>query len=103
MNALWNWLLSLLVWLAAEPHAVDREAPRAAGAVAVAYAQFATDAAPQPGPAPNPGCCDDCGGKGVIIHGDGHRTPCPCPESCKCKAATASPASVRPVRPAGAR
>lgn len=32
-------------------------------------------------------CCSDkpkCVG-GKIIHGDGHVTDCPCPESCKCK------------------
>jgi hypothetical protein len=21
----------------------------------------------------------------VITHGDGHKTPCPCPPACKCK------------------
>lgn len=103
LTALWQWLLTLLVWLSAHPHAIDREAPRAAGAVAVAYAQFATESAPQPAPSPKPGCCDDCKGTGAIVHGDGHKTPCPCPASCRCKASAASPAPVLPVRPAGAR
>lgn len=29
-----------------------------------------------------------CGGQcqnGIITHGDGHKTPCPCPPDCKCK------------------
>lgn len=103
LDALWQWLLGLLVWLSAHPHAIDSESPRAAGSVAVAYAQFAQDLAPQPGPAPKPDCCEDCKGTGVIVHGDGHRTPCPCPASCSCKTSAASPASVPPVRPAGAR
>jgi hypothetical protein len=29
-------------------------------------------------------CCGQCKG-GVIIHGDGHQTPCPCPANCKCR------------------
>ena len=30
-------------------------------------------------------CCGACKG-GVITHGDGHKTQCPCPDTCKCKA-----------------
>lgn len=101
---MWEWLLSVLAALSADPAAIDREAPRASAAVSVAYAGFATDAAPAPAPEPKPGCCTDCGGKGVIVHGDGHRTPCPCPASCQCKRpAGASPSPVSPVTPAGAR
>jgi hypothetical protein len=29
-------------------------------------------------------CCGLCEG-GKIIHGDGHITDCPCPETCECK------------------
>lgn len=29
-------------------------------------------------------CCGLCK-NGVITHGDGHKTPCPCPPECKCK------------------
>jgi hypothetical protein len=29
-------------------------------------------------------CCGLCK-NGVITHGDGHTTPCPCPPDCKCK------------------
>jgi len=30
------------------------------------------------------GCCGACKG-GFITHGDGHKTPCPCPPECECK------------------
>jgi len=30
-------------------------------------------------------CCAECKGKGFIVHGDGHRTFCICPEDCVCK------------------
>lgn len=29
-------------------------------------------------------CCGLCK-NGIITHGDGHTTPCPCPPTCKCK------------------
>lgn len=84
-------VLSFLASLAAEPGAVDAEAPRAAAACQAAYASFSVDA-PQPPPAPKPGeCCGECKGTGVIVHGDGHRTPCACPSSCKCKSKQAAP------------
>lgn len=54
---------SLLAWLAslsADPAEIDREPPRAAAAVAAAYASLAPDAAPTPPPAPAK--CG-CGGK----------------------------------------
>lgn len=35
-------------------------------------------------------CCGECNG-GWITHGDGHRTPCPCPSTCKCKAPKQTP------------
>lgn len=105
MDALYRWIVSLLVWLSADPHAIDREAPRAAGAVAVAYAGFAVDQAPQPQPepGPKPECCSDCKGTGYITHGDGHRTPCPCPATCRCKAAGATLTPAAPAAPAGRR
>lgn len=37
----------------------------------------------QQAPAPQE-CCGLCK-NGVIKHGDGHTSPCPCPPTCKCK------------------
>lgn len=88
---MWKSLLVWLTWLASDPQAIDREAPRASGAVSVAYAATAVEKEPAPPTPPRPGCCHDCGGKGVIVHGDGHRTPCPCPPSCQCKASKVLP------------
>jgi hypothetical protein len=101
---MWQWLLSILAALSADPAQIDQEAPRASAAVSVAYAATAPDKAPEPKPEPKPGCCTDCGGRGYIVHGDGHRTPCPCPASCKCKAPTGALSTpVSPARPAGGR
>lgn len=44
-------------------------------------------------PAPVSEACK-CGGtcvNGVITHGDGHRTQCPCPATCKCRSKTTQP------------
>lgn len=117
---MWKTILAWLASLAADPAAHDLEAPRAAAAVAAAYAAQATDAKPRPDPAPEPGkCCQECGGKGYIVQPDGHRTACPCPTTCMCKAAStpagtpcrdgrcpapgASPALISPAKPAGGR
>lgn len=43
MAAIWAWITALLTSLSADPHAADAEAPKAAAAVAVAYASFATE------------------------------------------------------------
>ena len=102
---MWQWLLSVLAALSADPAQIDQEAPRASAAVSVAYSATAQEQAPQPTPEPpKPSCCTDCGGKGYIVHGDGHRTACPCPASCKCKnppGASLTPAAS--TRPAGGR
>lgn len=83
---MWQYILALLASLASDPAEIDREAPRASAAVSAAYAATAQEKAPEPKPEPpKPSCCTDCGGKGYIVHGDGHRTACPCPPSCKCK------------------
>lgn len=47
--------------------------------------QMRRDAVPQPAPEPNGECCKQCKGTGFITHGDGHKTPCPCPPNCPCK------------------
>jgi len=102
---MWQYILSVLAALSADPAQIDREAPRASAAVSAAYATTATEKAPEPLPEPpRPSCCTECGGKGYITHGDGHRTACPCPSSCKCK--TPPGASLTPVSsalPAGGR
>jgi hypothetical protein len=77
---MWAQLIAILASLAADPAAIDREAPRACAAVAVAYAATAQERAPEPKPVPPkpaPAICEQCGGKGYITHGDGHRTICP--------------------------
>jgi len=54
---------TILAWLAslsADPQEIDREPPRAAAAVAAAYASLAPEVAPTPPPAPAK--CG-CGGK----------------------------------------
>jgi len=38
-------------------------------------------------------CCCQCVG-GIITHGDGHKTACPCPPTCKCKRAVTHPPAV---------
>lgn len=77
---MWAQLIAILASLAADPAAIDRETPRACAAVAVAYAATAQERAPEPKPVPPkpaPAICEQCGGKGYITHGDGHRTICP--------------------------
>ena len=48
MIALWRWWISFLVWLSADPQAVELEHPRAAAAVAAARTSM--DARPSPEP-----------------------------------------------------
>lgn len=76
--AIYRWLVAVLVWLSADPAAIESERPKAAAAVAAARASMLT-AAPRPDdPEPKPDAdCQDCDGTGYIVHGDGHRTPCP--------------------------
>ena len=45
--------------------------------------------------APSKKCCGGCKGTGFITHGDGHKTPCPCPPDCECKAVTHPPTVLR--------
>lgn len=83
---MWRWIISLLVWLSADPAAIDAERPKAAAAVAAARASLATSGpTPAPGPAPK-----DCVCGGTCVDGkwkpDGRvLVPCPCPGSCDCK------------------
>lgn len=79
---LYRSLLAWLVALSADPAESDRESPRAAAAVAAAYATFAIEAAPTPPFAP--AACG-CGGKCV----DGRYRPdgrivMACERDCPC-------------------
>lgn len=62
MAELWRLLISFLVWLSADPNAITAEHPKAAAAVAVAYAALTPepdDAPPPPkpvGPVSKPAC-----------------------------------------------
>ena len=80
MVNMWQYILSVLAALSADPAQIDLEAPRASAAVSAAYAATAQERAPEPTPEPpkpKPAVCVDCGGRGYIVHGDGHRTVCP--------------------------
>jgi hypothetical protein len=57
---LYRSIIAFLASLSADPAEIDREPPRAAAAVAAAYASLAPETAPTPPPAP--GKCG-CGGK----------------------------------------
>lgn len=62
--------------------AIGLVAPDMSGPVAVEAAYVLQTSAP----VPDKSC--KCGGtcvNGMIVHGDGHKTPCPCPPDCKCK------------------
>jgi hypothetical protein len=89
---LWRSLIAWLVWLSADPAAVDLEAPKAAAAVAAARASLALDAAPPapptppaPGPKPKPTGCR-CGCTNGKIKPDGRiEIPCECSPACTCR------------------
>ena len=77
---MWQYVLSVLAALSADPAQIDLEAPRASAAVSAAYAATAQEKAPEPAPEPprpKPAVCVDCNGRGYIVHGDGHKTACP--------------------------
>ena len=83
---------AIVAWLAAlsaDPSQIDREPPRAAAAVAVAYSGFAVDAPPSPAPTPAKGC--GCEGKceGGHYKPDGKITM-PCEKDCPCKCRAAA-------------
>lgn len=67
-----SWLAMLLGFSAAAP--IPEVAVRAAYRI---HAPASQEEEPTQ-------CCGLCT-KGVIKHGDGHTTPCPCPDSCECK------------------
>ena len=81
---LYRSLLAFLASLSADPAEIDREPPRAAAAVAAAYASLAPEVAPTPPPAPAPGKCA-CGGKCAngVYKPDG-RIEMKCEANCPC-------------------
>lgn len=66
-------MIELLFWFLSPPDMTAR--------VAVHAAYVIHTQAPD---APERKCCGACKG-GFITHGDGHKTPCPCPSDCACK------------------
>jgi hypothetical protein len=85
---LWRWLIAWLVWLSADPAALDLERPKAAAALAAARASLLVEAAPKP-PAPGPrppapAVCQNCGGLGYVVMPDGHRIVCGACKGKKC-------------------
>lgn len=89
---LWNAIVAFLVWLSADPKAVDLEAPKAAAAVAAARASMLVEA-PSP---PSPVAACDCGQTCVrgVWKPDG-RIEQRC--SCKCKRCEAERAKATPA------
>jgi hypothetical protein len=79
---LYRSILAFLASLSADPAEIDREPPRAAAAVAAAYASLAPEVAPPPPPAPAK--CG-CGGKCAagIYRPDG-RIEMKCEANCPC-------------------
>jgi hypothetical protein len=55
---IWRAIIAFLVWLSADPAAIDLEAPRAAAAVTAALASMTPE--DPPAPTPTPAACD-CG------------------------------------------
>lgn len=81
---LWRSLLAWLAALSADPAEIDREPPRAAAAVAAAYATFAPETSPTPPPAPSKcGCSGKCADgryrpDGRIVMACEKECPCGC-------------------------
>lgn len=93
---LWRTIVGWLAAVSADPAQIDREPPRAAAAVAVAYSGFATDAPPAPpSPAPAKGC--GCEGKcqGGQYRPDG-KIVMPCEKDCPCKCRKATAGAEAP-------
>lgn len=96
MTTLWRAWLAFLTWLAADPQMVEQERPRAAAAVAAAYATFAPGTEPAPSPAPRECICGGTCKNGVWKPDGNIEQPCPCPASCKCKSKPGSPSAGNP-------
>ena len=81
MSVVYRWVISMLVWLSADPQTIDLERPKAAAAVAAARSSMTVEAAPAPQPKPPaPAVCVECKGTGYLVMPDGHRVQC---QQCK--------------------
>jgi hypothetical protein len=85
MAAMWRWLVSMLIWLSADPHQAAAEQAKCAAAVHAASASMVAYT-PVPDTPENPKgeCCKQCNGTGYLTMPDGHRIKCPCPPDCPC-------------------
>lgn len=77
-------MTELLLWVTSLFAQPDMTGPVAVHAAYVIHTQEADT--------PSQECCGACKGTGFITHGDGHKTPCPCPQDCECKAVKHPPA-----------
>lgn len=84
-------VLAFLVWLSAEPAAIDVEAPRAAAAVAAARASMTTEPPPAAATA------------SPVAPGGAAQAAAPCPDGRCVRVSGASSSAVVPVAPAGGR
>lgn len=64
---MWAWLLSVLTSMSADHSAAQLEHPRAAAAVAVAYASLAPEPAPKDKPAAKPCITGTCKPSGSVL------------------------------------
>lgn len=83
---LYRSLLAFLASLSADPAEIDREAPRAAAAVAAAYSTFAPETSPTPPPIQACGCGGKCESgqyrpDGKIVMKCEANCPCSCRKS----------------------
>ena len=83
---LYRSILAFLASLSADPAEIDREAPRAAAAVAAAYASFAPETSPAPAPIQACGCGGKCESgqyrpDGKIVMKCEANCPCSCRKS----------------------
>ena len=80
LYGIWNAVVAVLVWLSADPAALDLEAPKAAAAVAAAKASMLADAPAPPAPSPTACACGQTCVRGTWKP-DGRieqRCACPC-------------------------
>lgn len=91
----WQWLVSWLVWLSADPAVADLEVPRAAAAVAAARASMLPDALPDPTPTPTDCDCGKTCVRGVWKPDGRVEQRC----ACKCQRCVAERAKGQPSSP----